>query len=95
MNDYRPKPIDTSHVRLPDDILKLSELLAENTHDIWAKKRIEEGWTYGEKRDDTQKTNPCLVPYADLPDREKEYDRCTSRQVLEILYALGYQLVKQ
>ena len=92
---YDPHPIDTSNIKLPSEFLALGELLAKNTHDIWAKARIAEGWTYGSCRDNAAKKNPCLIPYEDLPDSEKEYDRQVSRQVLEVLYALGYRLVKE
>ncbi len=47
MNTYVPRPIDTSAVTLPDDLLELTERLAENAHEIWAKQRMGEGWTYG------------------------------------------------
>lgn len=94
MKTYEPNPIDTSKVRLPDELSEIAELLAENTHDIWAKARLEEGWRYGPVRDNAAKTNPCLVPYENLPDSEKEYDRRTSREVLAVLYAMGYRLEK-
>ena len=92
---YRPNPLDTTAVRLPPEMLALAELLAKNTHDIWAKARMEEGWIYGPARSDTEKTNPCLVPYEDLPEREKEYDRRINRELLAALYAMGYRVVKE
>ena len=46
---YNPKPIDTSEVKLPEDLLELTERIAENVHDVWAKGRITEGWTFGKK----------------------------------------------
>lgn len=95
MNIYKPNPMDTTGIRLPDEILGLLELLAKNTHEVWAQNRIAEGWTYGTVRDDTAKTTPCLIPYEELPDSEKEYDRCTSQQALKFLYAMGYRLIKE
>ena len=92
---YQPKPVDTSAVRLPPELLALAEELARNTHDVWAQARIQEGWTYGPHRDDAAKTNPCLQPYEDLPDSEKEYDRRMGRELLAVLYAMGYRLVKE
>lgn len=95
MKDYKPRPIDTADVRLPDELLELAELLAKNTHELWAEARFREGWTYGPVRDNAMKKNPCLIPYEDLPDSEKEYDRRTSQEVLSVLYAMGYRLVKE
>ena len=87
---YRPRPIDTKEVRLDDDLLKLTEQLAENVHDVWALGRINEGWTYGTKKDDVLKTTPLLVPYNQLSEREKEYDRETALETLKVILSLGY-----
>lgn len=92
--EYRPNPLDTTGVRLPPEVLALAELLAKNTHDIWAKARMEEGWTCGPARSDADRTNPCLVPYEELPDSEKEYDRRINQELLAALYALGYRVVR-
>jgi ryanodine receptor 2 len=89
---YQPKPIDTSKVVLLPELLALTERLAENTHDIWAARRMAEGWTYGPKRDDVAKKHPDLVPYGELPESEKEYDRSTAMETLKAIVALGYRL---
>jgi hypothetical protein len=91
---YKPKPIDTSDVILTDDITELCELIAKNTHDVWAENRIKDGWTYGEARDDAKKQHPCLIPYEELSDSEKEYDRSTSMETLKLITKLGYKIVK-
>lgn len=89
---YLPKPINTSEVTLSPDICALCEMLAENTHEVWSKTRIEQGWTYGENRDDTNKKHPCLVPYDELPDSEKAYDRNTAMETLRLIIKLGYEI---
>jgi ryanodine receptor 2 len=91
---YSPQPLDTSDVLLPDSLVTLLERLAENTHDVWAAQRIKEGWAYGPKRDDASKKHPCLVPYADLPESEKEYDRKIAGETLRAVMALGYSVSK-
>jgi hypothetical protein len=91
---YEPKPIDTSQVALNREIEELTELLAKNTHDNWERQRMFEGWRYGSSRDDTRKEHPCLVPYEQLPDSEKEYDRKSAMETLKAIIALGYQVVK-
>ena len=91
---YKPNPINTEAVKLPDELIELTERIAENVHENWAVGRIAEGWTYGERRDDTKKTTPCLVPYSELPESEKEYDRNTAIQTLKIIVALGYKIEK-
>ena len=92
--NYDPKPIDTSNITLSDDLMNLCELLAKNTHDVWAKGRVEQGWTYGKERNDTLKQTPCLVPYEELPDSEKAYDRNTAIETLKLIVKLGYRISK-
>ena len=90
---YEPRPIDTSHVTLTLEILQLTERLAENAHDLWAVKRLAEGWTYGpEKRGDIKQT-PLLVPYTELPETEKQYDRDLAMETLKAILALGFRIV--
>ena len=91
---YKPKPIDTSDVKLDADLLELKELIASNVHDVWAEGRIKEGWTYGEVKDPNKKTTPLLIPYDELPDSEKEYDRNTALETLKLIIKLGYKITK-
>jgi hypothetical protein len=62
---------------LNQDIIELTELLAENAHENWAWQRMSEGWSYGPNRDDAAKKHPCLVPYEDLPESERLFNRFT------------------
>jgi hypothetical protein len=89
---YIPQPIDTSHIQVPASLVELTEQLAENAHDVWARQRLADGWTLGPKRDDKTKQHPCLIPYADLPDSEKRYDRQTSMETIKAIIALGYRI---
>jgi len=90
---YEPKPIDTSGVHLSQEIRNLTELLARNAHDLWAQLRLAQGWTYGPQRDDGAKKHPCLVPYEELPEPEKEYDRRAAMDTLRAIIALGYRIL--
>ena len=89
---YQPKPIDTSGVTLPAGLEELTERIAEHVHDIWAEGRIREGWVYGEIKDSVKKTTPLLVPYAELPESEKFYDRSTALETLRLIHTLGYEI---
>lgn len=91
---YIPDPVDVSDVHLPDSLGILSELIAKNVHEVWAKSRLEEGWTYGPERDDTAKTHPYLIPYEKLPDSEKDYDRDTALGTIKLIVKLGYSITK-
>ena len=92
---YQPAPLDTTQVELPKEILALTEKIAKNVHENWAQSRIAEGWVLGPVRDDEKKTTPCLVPYDQLPEIEKEYDRKTAMQTLKLILALGYKIEKK
>ena len=91
---YQPNPIDTGDVVLTPQLLALTELIAEQVHDVWAQGRMADGWTYGECRDDSRKTTPCLVPYSELPEREKDFDRQTALGTLRLILKLGYTIQK-
>ena len=81
-------------IKLSDEIVRLTEELAENVHNIWAKGRISEGWIYGKIRNDMCKTTPCLVPYNELPKCEKYYDRNTAIETVKTIIKLGYRIEK-
>ena len=89
---YTPKPLDLSKVQLPDELNELVELMAKNVHEVWAKSRIEQGWTYGPVRDDANRNNPCLVPYEELPEIEKDYDRNTALETLKLIMSVGFEI---
>jgi ryanodine receptor 2 len=92
---YIPNPIDTSNIELSNDIMQLCEKLAKNTHEVWAEGRLEQGWSYGEKRDDENKKHPCLVPYEELSEDEKKYDRNTAMETLKLMIKLGFRVGKK
>ena len=92
-NNYTPNPVDTDGVALPEELMALAEQIAENVHEVWAAGRLADGWTYADERDDAQKHHPCLVPYEELSDSEKEYDRNTSQETLKLILKLGFKIV--
>lgn len=95
MKNYNPKPIDLSDVVLTDDLTELREAIAENAHDVWAMDRMAQGWSYGPMRNDENKETPCMVPYSELPDNEKEIDRNMAMNTLKLMKKLGYDIIKR
>lgn len=94
-NNYIPQPIDTKDVVLPEELSLLAEEIAKNVHGVWSEGRMKDGWTYGEERNDAKKHHPCLVPYEELTETEKEYDRKTSQETLKLIMKLGFKIVKE
>lgn len=91
---YRPQPLDTAHVEIPSNLQGLLEKLAVNVHDVWADQRLKDGWKFGPARDDAKKEHPCLRPFDELPETEKEYDRRVVRDTVRAMLALGYRIEK-
>ena len=85
---------DTNKIELSKDLLNLTEILAKNVHDLWALERIKDGWTFGVERDDKKKEHPCLIPYEQLSENEKKYDRNTAIQTLKVIISNGYKIHK-
>ena len=92
IQEYIPNPADVGDIYLDDELSELSEILAENVHETWSARRMAQGWRYGERRDDAARLHPCLVPYSELPEKEKEYDRSTAMDTLRLVIKLGFTI---
>ena len=92
--NYVPQPLDTSKVELPE-LMDWVEDMAKNVHEVWAQTRMEQGWTYGEVRNDELKQHPCLVEYEELPEEERVYDRNTAIGTLKLIRQLGFRIIKE
>lgn len=91
-NGYIPRPIDTADVVLSDELLALAESLAENTHEVWAVGKMRMGYVWGAETDDAAMTHRNLVPYDQLSEADRDYDRNTSIGTLKLLVKLGWTL---
>ncbi|XP_029705793.1 ryanodine receptor 3 isoform X10 [Takifugu rubripes] len=91
-NGYKPAPLDLSDVKLTGGQEVLVDKLAENAHNVWAKDRIKQGWTYGIQQDVKSRRNPRLVPYALLDERTKKSNRDSLREAIRTLVGYGYDI---
>ncbi len=89
---YIPKPLDISSVKLDEELVKLSSLLAENAHETWAAKTMSRGWQPGKAWDDSLKTHPHLRPYKTLPAKKQHTYRDGALQTVRSLLAMGYKV---
>lgn len=94
-HEYTPHPIDTSDIELPEELMPLVEALSRNVHEVWSQTRISQGWAYADHRDDTAKKHPCLVPYEQLSEEEKDLDRRTSTETLKFILKLGFKIRRE
>lgn len=92
--DYIPKPLDASNVFLPEGLEELTESLSKNVHEVWAAGRIAAGWKYGSVRDEIKKEHPSLIPYEELSEDEKDYDRATAISTIRYILSKGYTISK-
>ena len=92
---YTPNPVNTADVTLSPELLSLTEQIAKNVHDVWALGRISEGWTYGLVKNSDTKETPCLIPYEELSESEKEFDRNSALETLKLIVSLGYRIEKK
>lgn len=95
MKEYIPNPMDTRDVQLPEELSALAEEMSKNVHEVWAQTRMAQGWSYGEERNDAEKKHPCLVPYEDLSEEEKAYDRNTSQETIKLILMLGFNITRE
>jgi hypothetical protein len=79
---------------IPKELQSVIESLAERAHEHWTAQRIRDGWTWGPERDDQARTHPCLVPYADLRESDREYDRRVVIGALKALLELGFRIAR-
>lgn len=92
--EYIPKPLDVSNIVLPECLEELTESLSKNVHEVWAAGRIAAGWKYGPVRDEIKKEHPCLIPYEELSEDEKDYDRATAISTIRYIISKGYTINK-
>lgn len=94
-SQYKPSPVDVSGIVLPERLTALTEDIARNVHEVWALNRIEQGWTYGEVRNDRLKQHPCITDYDSLTEDEKNMDRETALTTLKLIYRLGFEIIQK
>lgn len=92
---YAPHPIPTDDIVLPEELTALTESIAKNVHEVWAAARMADGWQYGKERNDMLKQHPCLIPYEELPESEREFDRATAFTTLKLIRKLGFLIKKE
>ncbi|NXW70401.1 RYR2 protein, partial [Hirundo rustica] len=92
LSGYKPAPMDLSFIKLTPSQEAMVDKLAENAHNVWARDRIRQGWTYGIQQDVKNRRNPRLVPYALLDDRTRKSNKDSLREAVRTLLGYGYNL---
>jgi len=89
---FDPRPPDLSNVELPKFVEDLIHRLAENAHDVWSKRKLQDGWVYGEKNDVQKKEHTDLIHYKYLSCVTQSYDYLMVQETTKALYAMGYRV---
>ena len=93
--EYIPHPADVYGIEMPAELEALAEQISKNVHEVWSQNRMSEGWTYGPERNDQKRITPCLVPYEELSEEAKAYDRETAFNTLRYIISLGFDITKR
>uniref|UniRef100_A0A915K5J2 B30.2/SPRY domain-containing protein n=1 Tax=Romanomermis culicivorax TaxID=13658 RepID=A0A915K5J2_ROMCU len=89
---FAPKPVDIAQIMLSAQVEAVTDKLAENMHELWAVNKIEDGWTYGDKRSESRRNHPCLTTYEKLGLSEKTYNLNLARDTIKAIIAMGYHI---
>ncbi|KAG7226578.1 hypothetical protein INR49_003735 [Caranx melampygus] len=84
--------LSPTHIKLTSTQEAMVDKLAENAHNVWARDRIHQGWTYGIQQDVKSRRNPRLVPYTLLDERTKKSNKDSLREAVRTLLGYGYNL---
>lgn len=90
---YQPNPTRFDGEPVPAWLPEVIDWLGQEVHACWAESRLREGWEYGPVFDGENKKHPCLIPYEQLPESEKDYDRNTARRTVQLLLHAGFQIL--
>ncbi len=93
-NNFKPISITTTEY-LSEEIILLIEAIAKDVHNVWASGRYNDGWRFGEKRNDDLKHHPSITPYELLSESEKEYDRRTVITTINSIIDYGFEIKKK
>lgn len=85
----------TNQIPLPEFTQEEIERMAEMEHGRWNVERLDTGWRLGDKKDEARKLSPYLVPWKDVPEAIKDYDRQAVRTWPGILAQAGLQVTRR
>ncbi|KAL5968425.1 Ryanodine receptor [Taenia solium] len=90
---YILSPKDLHGLKVTRELIDLAERLADNAHQIWAKRKVEELEEIGEPLLlESWRCSPNLVPYDILTDRERKRYRRLNHELIRYLRYWGYRL---
>lgn len=79
---------------LPAELNALVDTMASKTHEAWCDGKRAAGYNYGEITSDEAKTHQLLVPFADLPEENKDESRRNARTSIQLILRAGCTISK-
>lgn len=77
-----------------DPLMAMCAAWAKKKHDEWMKGKVDAGWRYGTAVSQTNMTHPLIRSWEELPQEHKVIDVSQVQEVLDLLKAQGYCLVR-
>lgn len=73
---------------------EMFEILSEMEHNRWMAHMYLSGWQFGETRNDKRKIHTDLIPYPDLSEQVKDWDRNAIENIPKLLSLVNLKIVK-
>ena len=70
------------------------ECLAILEHRRWLAERTNAGWTFAEKKNVAAKQSPYLLSWEELPERAREWNRSSIRDIPTLLANVGLAIAR-
>lgn len=88
-------PVETDRLAVEKFSTEELELLARMEHARWVAERLIANWTFAKEKSILRRENPNLVPWEDLKDNVREYDRDAVLHIPELLRAAGKKVCRR
>ena len=88
---YKPRPLPTP-AHLPREYEQPVDMVASCCHTLWARRKLDAGWSFAHHTDESEMRHNCLVPYEYLAIAERQSLKKSVSTVLKVLLWCGFKM---
>lgn len=94
---WSQEPIeDDTNAKLESDMLSSLVLeAAKLNHNDWYRRKVEQGWRYGQRHDGFSKTSPTCKDWDSLPDQYKDAELRRMSSLVRVLDRMNLKITKK